>query len=80
MLNLTGYIVRETPAAVAFVRDADAATTGVRPFWIPRAKIHGIVEADALSRRIATAQDGDRQGVPVAIEIDAAFAARVGVA
>jgi hypothetical protein len=80
MLNLTGYIVRETEAAVAFVRDADAAKSGIRPLWIPRAKLGAIVEADAMGRRIVTAQDGERVGIPATVEIDAAFAAKVGAA
>jgi hypothetical protein len=80
MLNLTGYIVRETEAAVAFVRDADAGKAAVRPLWIPRAKLGAVIEADALGRRIATAQDGERIGIPATVEIDAAFAAKVGVA
>jgi len=80
MLNLTGYIVRETEAAVAFVRDADAAKSGVRPLWIPRTKLGRIREADAMGRRIVTAQDGERVGIPATVEIDAAFAAKVGAA
>lgn len=80
MLNLTGYIVRSTEAAVAFVREADAGVSGVRPLWIPRAKLGRVREADALGRRIATAQDGERVGIPATVEIDAAFAAKVGVA
>lgn len=80
MLNLTGYVVRETAAAVAFVRAADAGKPAVRPLWVPRAKIQSLTEADAMGRRIVTAQDGERVGVPVTIEIDAAFAAKVGAA
>ena len=80
MLNLTGYIVRETEAAVAFVREADAAKAAVRPLWIPRAKLGRIREADCMGRRIATAQDGERVGIPATVEINAAFAAKVGAA
>jgi hypothetical protein len=80
MLNLTGYIVRETAAAVAFVREADAAQSGIRPLWIPRAKLGRVREADCMGRRIATAQDGERVGIPATVEIDAAFAAKVGAA
>jgi transcriptional regulator of acetoin/glycerol metabolism len=39
-----------------------------------------IREADAIGRRIATAQDGERVGIPATVEIDAAFAAKVGAA
>jgi hypothetical protein len=80
MLNLTGYVVRETAAAIAFVSADNANTASVRPLWIPRAKLGAVVEADAAGRNIATAQDGDRVGVPVTLEIDAAFAAKVGAA
>ena len=80
MLNLTGYVVRETAAAIAFVSADNAPVAGVRPLWIPRAKLGAVVEADAAGRQITTAQDGDRIGVPVTLEIDAAFAAKVGAA
>lgn len=80
MLNLTGYVVRETEAAVAFVREADAGVSGIRPIWIPRAKLGRIREADARGRTIATAQDGERVGIPATLEVDPAFLAKIGVA
>jgi hypothetical protein len=79
MLNLTGYIVRETEAAVAFVRESDASVAGVKPIWLPRKKIHAMQELDLTSRRIATAQDGDRVGIPTIVEVETAFLDRIGV-
>jgi hypothetical protein len=79
-ISLAGFVVRETEAAIAFVRAADAAIEGIKPLWLPRKKVASLIEADAVSRKIQTAQDGTRQGVPVSVEIDAAFAAKVGVA
>jgi hypothetical protein len=79
-IALTGFIVRETEKAVAYVKVADAAIAGVRPLWIPRKKISQLVETDAVSRRIATAQDGVRVGIPIFAQIEQAFAEKVGVA
>lgn len=79
MLNLTGYIVRSTEAAVAFVREADADVSGVRPIWIPRKKLGRVREADCMGRRIVTAQDGERIGVPATVEVESAFLDRIGV-
>jgi hypothetical protein len=79
MLNLTGYIVRETEAAVAFVRESDAAVQGVRPIWIPRAKMGRTREVDCMGRRIVTAQDGERIGIPATVEVDSVFLDRIGV-
>lgn len=80
MIALKGYIVRETEKAIAFVKASDAASTGVRPLWIPRKKISSLIEIDDLSRRIETAQDGVRVGVPITAQIESEFAAKVGVA
>lgn len=79
MLNLTGYIVRKTDAALAFVRESDAGTAGVRPIWLPLKKLGRVREADALGRKIATAQDGERVGIPATVEVDSAFLARIGL-
>ena len=79
MLNLTGYVVRETEAAVAFVRESDASVAGVKPIWLPRKKIHAMQELDLTSRRIATAQDGDRVGTPFTVAVESAFLDRIGV-
>jgi hypothetical protein len=79
MLNLTGYIVRETEAAVAFVREADAGVAGVKPIWFPRKKLGRVREADCAGRKIVTAQDGERIGIPATVEVDPAFLDRIGV-
>lgn len=74
----SGFVVRETTAAVAFVAADQADIASVKPLWLPRKKIASLTEIDALSRAIETAQDGRRQGVPVKVEIDAVFATKVG--
>jgi hypothetical protein len=79
MLTLTGYVVRETEAAVAFVRESDAKVAGVKPIWLPRKKIGAMLELDLTSRKIVTAQDGERIGVPTTVEVDSAFLNRIGV-
>jgi len=76
-ITLNGYIARETEKAVAFC--ATAATA--KPLWIPRVKIAAIVESDDRSAAVRLAGEGIvRQAVPVSVEIDAAFAAKVGAA
>lgn len=79
-MQATGYVVRETEAAIAFVAASDAGKIGVKPLWIPRKKIISQRESDSWSRNIVTAQDGKRLGKPIDLYIDAEFAARVGVA
>ena len=79
MLNLTGYVVRETEAAVAFVRESDAGVVGVKAIWIPRKKLGRIRESDCAGRRIVTAQDGERIGIPTTVEVESAFLDRIGV-
>lgn len=79
MLNLTGYVVRETEAAIAFVRESDAGVAGVKPIWIPRKKLGRVREADCMGRRIVTAQDGERIGIPATVEVESAFLDRIGV-
>lgn len=76
-MQTTGYIVRETEAAVAFVLTQDAATQNIRPLWLPRKKIAKLTELDLPGKRIVTAQDGERIGTPVSLDIDAEFAERV---
>ena len=78
-MQTTGYIVRETEAAVAFIAAANMID-GVKPLWLPRKKIVSLVEMDLSSKTIKTAQDGERVGIPYAVEIDDAFAAKMGVA
>jgi hypothetical protein len=79
MTILTGYIVRETKAAVAFVRESDTGVNQVKPIWLPRKKIMSMHELDLTSRRIVTAQDGERVGVPHSLDVDLAFLNRIGV-
>lgn len=76
-MKVQGFVVRETEAAVAFVRAADAATAGIRPLWVPRKKIVALVELDLAGKLIATAQDGERIGIPAVLDVDAEFADKV---
>lgn len=78
-MQVQGYIVRSTDAAVAFIADKDMVN-GVKPLWLPRKKIVSFRELDTRSKTIITAQDGERVGTPVLVEIDDDFAAKVGVA
>lgn len=77
-MKTTGYVVRETEAAVAFVAVSDVKT-GVKPLWVPKAKIVTRQEQDSASVIIETAQDGARVGTPTILEIDDAFAVKVGI-
>jgi hypothetical protein len=74
-----GYIVRETEAAVAFVRAP--MTAQMKPFWVPRKKITSMTELDLPSLSIDIAGESFRRmGTPVNLDIDAAFLEKVGVA
>jgi hypothetical protein len=74
-----GYIVRETEAAVAFVRAP--ITAQMKPFWVPRKKITEMTELDLPSLSIDIAGESlRRMGTPVNLDIDAAFLEKVGVA
>lgn len=74
-----GYIVRETEAAVAFVRAP--LTAQMKPLWVPRKKIAQATELDLPSASVDIAGESlRRMGTPVNLEIDAAFLAKVGVA
>lgn len=77
-MQTTGYIVRETEAAVAFVARKDIAA-GVKPLWVPKAKILARHEQDRASVTIATAQDGERVGVPTVLVLDDSWAVKVGI-
>lgn len=77
-MQTTGYVVRETEAAVAFVARRDVKA-GVKPLWVPKAKILIRHEQDRASVTIATAQDGERVGVPTVLVIDEAWAVKVGI-
>ena len=77
-MQMTGFIVGESEKAIALVRDVDIKS-GVKPFWVPRKKIISQTELDICSRQVQT-DKGDRIGVPVSIDVDDDFLARVGVA
>lgn len=77
MVAMVGYTVRTTDAAIAFVAEVDATVPGIKPLWIPRKKILATKEADALGRKIQTAQDGERIGIPTYLEVDDAFIQKV---
>lgn len=74
-----GYIVRETEAAVAFVRAP--LTAQMKPLWVPRKKIQQTEELDLASVSIDIAGESlRRMGTPVNLNVDEAFLAKVGVA
>lgn len=78
MTTITGYIARETEKAIAIVQRP--LTADMRPLWVPRAKIVSLTERDTLSASVQLAGESIRRlAVPVEIEIDTAFAAKVGV-
>jgi len=77
-MQTTGYIVRETEAAVAFVARRDVKA-GVKPLWVPKAKILVRHEQDRASVTIATAQDGERVGIPTVLVVDNDWAVKVGI-
>ena len=77
-MQTTGYIVRETEAAVAFVARRDVKA-GVKPLWVPKSKILVRHEQDRASVMIATAQDGERVGIPTVLVVDNDWAVKVGI-
>lgn len=78
MTTLSGYIARETEKAVAFVQRPFNGP--LKPLWIPRKKIASLTESDDLSSSVQLAgEDVRRLAYPVTVEIDAAFAAKVGI-
>ena len=77
-MQTTGYIVRETEAAVAFVARRDVKA-GVKPMWVPKSKILVRHEQDRASVTIATAQDGERVGIPTVLVVDNDWAVKVGI-
>jgi hypothetical protein len=73
-ITLSGFVARETEKAVAFCATAKTE----KPLWIPRAKIAAIVESDARSASVRLAGEGiARQAVPVSVEIDAEWFAKI---
>ena len=77
-MQVTGYITRKTDAAVQFVAERDAGLDSVRPLWVPVSKLTGPVrESDAMGRKIKTAQDGERIGIPATLSVDDDFLRKV---
>jgi hypothetical protein len=77
--QMFGYIVRETEAAVAFVKAP--LTAQMKPLWVPRKKIAFFEELDLPSMSVDIAGESYRRmGTPVHIGVDSAFLAKVGVA
>ena len=75
--TLSGFIARQTEAAVAFVQlplDGEK-----KPLWIPRKKISSLVETDGYSPSVQLAGEGIRRlATPVVVEVDSAFLEKVG--
>lgn len=77
MTTISGYIARETEAAVAFITLPLAGEH--KPLWIPRKKIAQIVERDDMSANVQLAGERIRRlAIPVEIDVDAAWLERVG--
>lgn len=76
---VTGYITRTTDAANQFVFAKDVNVVGVKPLWVPVRKIVSAIELDTASVKIVTAQDGERVGIPMTLDIEDTFAAKVGL-
>jgi hypothetical protein len=75
--TLSGFIARETEKAIAFVTLPIAGEH--KPLWIPRSKVVALNELDQVSASIQLAGEKIRRlAIPVEIEIDAAFAEKVG--
>jgi hypothetical protein len=72
MTTLTGYIARETDAAVAFCSLPLAGE--YKPLWIPRKKILQIVERDDYSPTVQLKGERIRRfAVPVTLDVDSAW-------
>ena len=77
-VTLTGYVARETEKALAIVQAPVAGEK--KPLWVPRSKVASLIETDGYSPSIRLAGEKiSRLGTPVELEIDAAFAAKVGL-
>ena len=78
MTTLTGYIARETEAAVAFVQRPFNGP--LKPLWLPRKKIASLIESDDMSASVQlNGESVRRMAYPVTVEIDTEFAKKVGV-
>lgn len=71
--TLTGLIARETEKAVAFLQHGET-----KPLWLPRKKISAMTELDERSRPVQIQGEKiTRQGIPVQVEVETEFLARV---
>ena len=76
---LSGFIVRETDLAVAFVKESDAKVENIRPIELPRKKISSMAERDAMSKNIQCDRYGQRVGTPYTVTVDSDFLDRIKV-
>lgn len=76
---IQGYITQTTEKAVAFVANDKSSVAGVRPLWVPVAKIAAQTERDEMDRKIAT-DKGDRRGIPTDLDVCDDFLRKVGAA
>lgn len=76
MTTLSGFVARETEAAVAFISMKNPG----KPLWIPRKKISRLTERDDFSKSVQLEGERIRRlAYPVEIEVDAVWMERVGV-
>lgn len=77
--TLSGYIARETDAAVAFLA-ADAVLVNAKPFYIPRKKITTMVEGDTTGVPVTLSDETiERNAIPFTLEVDTSFLQRLGM-
>lgn len=77
-ITLTGYNAAGTEKAIAFV-ESGLDLTDVKPLWLPRKKIASMVELDELSKKIQfKGERVQREAIPVRLEVDKEFLARIG--
>lgn len=74
------FLVRNLPESktLDFVAMDKADSANVRPFYCPRSKVLAMRELDSMSQEISC-DIGIHVGIPMEIEIDDTFAARVGL-
>ena len=76
MATLSAYIVRETEKAVALCKLPAAGIH--KPMWVPKSKIVSMKETDEYSPCFELhGEKIRRQSIPVNIEIDTEFMARI---
>jgi hypothetical protein len=65
MVDLVGFICKETEKSIGFVTESLADSNGIRMLYIPRSKFERTEEKDmARSKNIQTSE-GERVGTPV---------------